>query len=232
MDPEKVGKFIKKLRKDNKLTQSELADKFGVTYQAVSKWENGKSIPDVSILQEIGKEYNVSVDEILSGNKVINKKKNNYLIYIIILVVLLTGALIYIMISNNNSSFQFKTISSTCSEFKVSGSLAYDKVKSSINISNINYCGGDDKTHYKEISCTLYEKNGNTNTEIDSCTPSTKEMLLEDYLDGIEFNIDNYQQKCSKYGDESLYLEINAVDSNNKTVTYKIPLKVNENCKK
>ena len=58
MDPDKVGKFIKELRKKNNLTQNELADKFGVTYQAVSKWENGKNIPDVSILKEIGKEYN------------------------------------------------------------------------------------------------------------------------------------------------------------------------------
>ena len=231
MDPDKVGKFIKELRKKNNLTQNELADKFGVTYQAVSKWENGKSIPDVSILKEIGKEYNVSIDEILSGNKN-NIKKDSHKIYIIGLIFLLLLFLGYVVFHNHNGSFQFKTISSTCSEFKVSGSLAYDKVKSSINISNINYCGGDDKTKYKEINCTLFEKNGDTNTIIDSCTPSTKDMMLEEYLDGIEFNIDNYQQKCSKYGDDSLYLEINAIDSNNKNITYKIPLKVNENCKK
>ena len=88
MDPDKVGKFIKELRKKNNLTQNELADKFGVTYQAVSKWENGKSIPDVSILKEIGKEYNVSIDEILNENKN-NIKKDSHKIYIIGLIFLL-----------------------------------------------------------------------------------------------------------------------------------------------
>ena len=42
MDNEKISEFIKKIRKDNNLTQKELAAKYGVTYQAVSKWENGK----------------------------------------------------------------------------------------------------------------------------------------------------------------------------------------------
>ena len=49
MNQEKVGKFIKKLRIDNNLTQAEFADKLGVTYQAVSKWENGKNVPDIAL---------------------------------------------------------------------------------------------------------------------------------------------------------------------------------------
>ena len=44
MDQEKIGKFIKEIRKKNKLTQKDLADKYNVTYQAVSKWENGVSL--------------------------------------------------------------------------------------------------------------------------------------------------------------------------------------------
>ena len=45
MEQEKVSNFIKKIRKDNNLTQKDLAEKYGVTYQAVSKWENGLSFP-------------------------------------------------------------------------------------------------------------------------------------------------------------------------------------------
>ena len=52
MEQEKIGKFIKKIRVDNGLTQKDLADKLGVTYQAVSKWENGKNIPDIMILKQ------------------------------------------------------------------------------------------------------------------------------------------------------------------------------------
>ena len=57
MDQEKIGNIIKELRKKNNLTQQNLADQLGVTYQAVSKWENGKNIPDIAILKEISKLY-------------------------------------------------------------------------------------------------------------------------------------------------------------------------------
>lgn len=67
MDREKIGQFIKAIRKNNNLSQADLADKLGVTYQAVSKWENGKNLPDISILQQISKMFNVDIDEILAG---------------------------------------------------------------------------------------------------------------------------------------------------------------------
>ena len=64
-----VSKFIKEIRKKNNLTQSALADKLGVTYQAVSKWENGKNIPDMETLKAISKEFNVDIDMIVGNNK-------------------------------------------------------------------------------------------------------------------------------------------------------------------
>ena len=89
MDQEKVGKFIKKLRKDNNLTQQDLAEKLSVTYQAVSKWENGKSITDISTLKLISDIFNVNIDELLDGNKSKKKtfftKKNIIIIAIIVL---------------------------------------------------------------------------------------------------------------------------------------------------
>ena len=68
LNPEKVGKFIKKLRKDNNLTQQKLADKYGVTYQAVSKWENGINLPDVTLIRQMSKDFNISIEDILDGN--------------------------------------------------------------------------------------------------------------------------------------------------------------------
>ena len=53
MDQEKIGKFIKEIRKKENLSQQKFAEKYGVTYQAVSKWENGKNIPDLSILKQM-----------------------------------------------------------------------------------------------------------------------------------------------------------------------------------
>ena len=88
MNQEKIGQFIKKIRQDNKLTQKELADKLGVTYQAVSKWENGKNVPDISIIKEMSKMFNVDIDEILDGEKK-DKKKSIYPLFLVILLIVL-----------------------------------------------------------------------------------------------------------------------------------------------
>ena len=230
MNPDKVGKFIKKLRKDNNLTQKELADKYGVTYHAVSKWENGINLPDVTLIREMSKDFNICVEDILDGEISNKKKKKGLLIFIILIIIICI--LIYLLLININDSFNFKTVSSSCNEFKVSGSLAYNKNKSSIYISNINYCGGDDNTLYKEIQCNLYESHNNSNIKISSCKSETGNIKLEDYLNKVELNIDDYKQDCSKYSDNSLYLEINAIQKDNKVITYKVPLKLNENCSK
>ena len=65
MDQEKIGKFIKEIRTKEKLSQQKFALKYGVTYQAVSKWENGKNIPDISILKEMCREYEMNLDDFL-----------------------------------------------------------------------------------------------------------------------------------------------------------------------
>ena len=53
MNPEKIGAFICSLRKKKNMTQSELAEKLSVTSQAVSKWENGRGIPDIELLKQM-----------------------------------------------------------------------------------------------------------------------------------------------------------------------------------
>ena len=73
MDQEKIGKFIKDLRIKNNLTQKEFADKYNVTYQAVSKWENGKNMPDLSLLKDICKDFDVSLDDLFNGEKRVKK---------------------------------------------------------------------------------------------------------------------------------------------------------------
>ena len=65
MNQDNIAKFIKEIRKKNNLTQKDLADKYGVTYQAVSKWENGKNIPDITLLKEMSKDFNINIEDIL-----------------------------------------------------------------------------------------------------------------------------------------------------------------------
>lgn len=67
MDQVKIGKFIAECRKNQGLTQMQLAEKFGITDRAVSKWETGKSMPDVSIMQDLCDVLHINVNELLSG---------------------------------------------------------------------------------------------------------------------------------------------------------------------
>lgn len=64
-----IGRRISKLRKEQNLTQVELADKLGITYQAVSNWERGDTMPDISKLAELSEILGVSIDELLENNK-------------------------------------------------------------------------------------------------------------------------------------------------------------------
>ena len=67
MNQEKIGKYIATCRKKNKLTQEQLAEKLGVSSKSVSRWENGKTMPDVSLFQQLCKELNITINDLLSG---------------------------------------------------------------------------------------------------------------------------------------------------------------------
>ena len=71
----KIGEKITLKRKQKGLTQLELADTLYVTHQAVSKWENGKSIPSIEILVELTKLFNISIDYLLENSEI---KDNDY----------------------------------------------------------------------------------------------------------------------------------------------------------
>lgn len=69
MDQIKIGNFIKELRKEQKLTQEELAEKFNVARRTVSRWETGSNMPDLDILIEMADFYDVDLREILDGER-------------------------------------------------------------------------------------------------------------------------------------------------------------------
>lgn len=64
---QKVGTFITLLRKENHLTQEQLAEKLGVTNRSVSRWENGYTLPDLSLMKELSQIFNVTLPELLNG---------------------------------------------------------------------------------------------------------------------------------------------------------------------
>lgn len=76
MNQEKLGKFIAKLRKEKNLTQEELAEHLNITKNAVSKWERGISLMDMSLLKPLSNILDVEVIDILSGEIVDKNNKN------------------------------------------------------------------------------------------------------------------------------------------------------------
>lgn len=226
---EQIGSIIKDIRKKNNLTQNEFASILGVTFQAVSKWENDKSIPDITILKDISNKFNVDLNYLISGKKVnINKKsffKKNMIIITVIIFIIISICLFLFFHKHN---YEFKTLNGETKDIKVTGSITYDESKSSIYL-NVDY-NADDNQKYSYIKCTLYEKHQDILNVI-----SEKEYLektpvsLKEYLKMISFVIDNYSPSCKYYKDSNLYLEISAKIDEEKSVTYKVPIKFN-NC--
>lgn len=74
MDYNKIGNFILNERKAKKLTQAKLAEKLFVSEKTVSKWENGKGIPDTNILPKLCEIFEISLNELLNGERIISEK--------------------------------------------------------------------------------------------------------------------------------------------------------------
>lgn len=231
MNQEKISQLIKKIRTDNNLTQSQFANKYNVTYQAVSKWENGKNLPDITLLTQICRDFEIDINDFLEGNTT-TKKHNKNLIYIVLLIAFIAILLIVLAIRKDNN-FEFKTISSNCPSFTISGSLAYNKNKSYLYISNIEYCGGDDNNYYNNIECTLSERKNNIETIIGKDTyDNDKPIQLEEFLHNIEFRLDDFSNQCKNYSSNSLFLEIKATNEDGETTIYKVPLSLSSHCLK
>ena len=107
----KISERIKKYREENHITQQELADKLYVSKQAISKWENDKSLPDVSMYPTIASLLNITVDELMGNeankNKLILSKK---VIIICSIIVCLIFIFIIIMVTNPSKILEEKII--------------------------------------------------------------------------------------------------------------------------
>lgn len=230
MDQEQFGKLIKKLRMEHHLTQKQFAEKYHVSFQAVSKWETGKNMPDTALIAKICKDFNISLDELLQNNQHPQTKKQK-LSYTIIAFLALVS-FIFIMVNSltkKPDDFQFKTLTSDCDIFNLSGIISYNQSKTAIHISNIQYCGGEDREDYKEIECTLYESDGSVEKKIDSHTYKQDTTIkLEDFLRDCTFTVDHYEKTCDEYKKGSLYLSIQAKNIHDQIISYKIPLNLNE----
>ena len=220
------GKIIKEIRKNNNLTQKELADKLFVTYQAVSKWENNKSIPDIAILQKISELYNIDLNNLTNTNK---KKSNKLYLLIIIIILIILSSIGILYLNNHSHDFEMCTIETTCNDFNLSGTIAYNKDKTAIYISEIDYCGLNKDQIYDTITSTLYQ-NENNKEKIIITNKEKNNLSLNDYLKDLTYHVDNYKSTCLDYNKNELYIKIELQKKNESTITYTIPLKINDTC--
>ena len=187
------------------------------------------------IVKEVKEEKNISdIDKVKENNTNVkrevskNKKFDSHILIIIILGVFLLLTVLVLFKKTGEDNFQFKIITTTCKEFSVFGILAYNKDSNSLYLSNINYCGGNDKRVYDSISGELYYHDGDTVNKIDDYK-TRKKTTLENYLKEINFKMDDYLDKCKNYTDTSLSLKVKTV-KNRKDITYDILLNLGNSC--
>lgn len=125
MNTQNVGKFISALRKEKGMTQKDLAQKLNVTDKAVSKWETGRSAPDISLLEKLSQILDVNVVEILQGERVESesfpevsdelvvrtiKKDNRRLKRAVIMTAVLTLVMIFLAVLSYPAYHFFKSV--------------------------------------------------------------------------------------------------------------------------
>ena len=116
-----IGKNISKIRKENTLTQDDLAEKYFVTRQTISNWENGKSYPDLETLVKMSDDFKISLDVLLKEDnkmvKDISKKQKRYkwIIFPIILYAILVIGIVSVIIYAYNTQYNLKGISNILS---------------------------------------------------------------------------------------------------------------------
>ena len=74
MNQDKIGKFISECRKNKRMTQSDLAEKLGVTDKSVGNWENGRNMPDLALFKPLCEELGITINELMSGEKISKDK--------------------------------------------------------------------------------------------------------------------------------------------------------------
>ena len=231
MNQEKIGKFIAECRKQKSLTQEQLGETLGVTSKSISRWENGKTMPDLSLLKPLSDELGISLNELLSGEKLekekiiknseknlistinysnnkIKKTKKRFIVILIVIITIILTLLTLFAIDVNRMQNNKPVLFSTWG-FKYIESVDIEPKKIEIAIKDYLVDKGDK------------EKSEFENTK---SFASLKILLIEEKSDDLIYVYAWVLQ-------EKYYLENNEVQKNNSlSIPYKFMIrKVNDN---
>lgn len=230
MDSIKIGQFIAKLRKEQNLNQIELGEKINISNKTISKWETGRGIPDSDSLIELSNTFNVSINEILLGEKkneenkkeleiipikLLNEKqkkiKRIISISIFFIMTLITLFLGYYFINNYNSINVYKISGNDYNLYITDGIMIVSREKIYIKLDPIN-----SNSKIKKISI-FYKKNRKNKILYSNEDNDINNLIINNFN-----NNEIYTYNDLKYIKKSLFLELTFYDDN----TISIPLKL------
>ena len=143
MNSDKIGKFISKLRKEKNMTQQELGDLLGINGKSISKWERGINLPDISILKDLTNIFNISIEELLNGERksisTSSKKDNQYFKILLLLTISVIIILFTILTINNHYQYSVYHIESNDALLNVDGYIIFNPDNEIFLINQIEY---------------------------------------------------------------------------------------------
>ena len=231
MDMNKIGRFIFKLRKEKGLSQTGLAVLIPVTRQAVSSWELGKSLPDSQTLIILGEIFEVSINDLLAGERLPNEIKTEdpnskvalslvdeiilkgrvikarTLFFVCIVLTLIAGFFIYYFVTSYNSIKVYK-VQGENENFKTyNGIIISTKQKIYIRLDELIKVNKDNNID----SVKLYFKDKNNQEKVLYRDSKTDILITSNYGYNEGFTSDEL-----KYIINNLYLEVNYKDKSNR----------------
>ena len=243
MDNKKIGNLIAELRKKQGLTQQDLGDKVGVGFRAVSKWERGLTLPDISIINELSKILGISSDELLTGELKNKEEKNikteikkktpsHILITISIItaiIIIFTSLLIY---NNSNKTYTYKMSSAQKDEYYIEGTMHFNKENVSVTISEIDIRNSD----FTNTIITNYEYSLSTENKlifgygyVNSIQHIEKPISIQNFFETTNISFDA-KTKLSKdeITSNNLYLTFVFLDEDNNEIVKELIIELKQ----
>lgn len=241
MDNKKIGALIAKLRKENGLTQQQLGDKVGVGSRAVSKWECGITVPDISIINELSEILGISSNELLSGE--INKKKETKSIkqekptfkkrnIIIITLTLITG-LVAILLNKITKTYTYNITAEEYEKYKIEGYITYKNNEATLFIEEFNFV----KTEITDLKIKNYRYDimmaekyilGYGQTEEDNKSGNTYKSSDIEHSVKNRY-IENIKLSAQELINEKMQLILSITDIENNDYKYNIKIMIDKN---
>ena len=236
MNQEKIGKLIAKMRKQKDLTQRELGEMVGVGFRAVSKWERGQTMPDISIINELSTILGITSDELLKGelsakvdkqetqttniDSEPNKKSNKRKLLFIPIIVIAIIVIILLVNKNKHEEYLIKTINPN--DYLVEGILYVEDDNLIIKISKIEF--QDYSFFQKPIKNYEYNVLLDDNFVFgygisDEYKNLNSKMTINEFFEDFKINYNDYNNHNIKLSNESvLEIDFSFTDLSNNEV--------------